>query len=269
MKWYFLAILFLGLTLFSSCSDLEAESTPKAKSAQKSKAKPAKKKTAKPAPRKKPKSEKITNKNVREKLLAYGEQHPESKVLIKTRLGNITVKLYEDTPMHRANFLMLVKKKYYDDTFFYRVIPDFVIQGGNTDDDAAMGKRSRIGTYTIPPEVKPEYIHKRGAIAMARVMDDKTNPNKHSSPYNFYIVDGFVHTDDDLYVANLETGYKQPPAQANIYKTIGGIAALDSDFTVFGEVIKGFDVIDKISEVERDNQDWPKENVVIEMEVLK
>ncbi|GIR57685.1 MAG: hypothetical protein CM15mP65_02660 [Crocinitomicaceae bacterium] len=133
----------------------------------------------------------ITNQNVIQKLKSFGTSNPETRILIETTFGNIKLKLYEDTPLHRANFIMLIKKGFYDSTLFYRVINHFMIQGGNSDDNKMFNRIAKIGNYKIPSEVLPHHIHKRGALAMAvqeQYYQDISKQDKSSSAYNFYII---------------------------------------------------------------------------------
>lgn len=238
----------------------------------------------------------------------------EPKVKIVTNYGNITLKLYEVTPEHTANFLKLVENKFYDGQLFHRVIRDFMIQAGDPNSvDAAPGIQLGSGgpDYTIKAEFNDTLIHKRGALAAAR-QGDNINPEKRSSGSQFYIVQGKTYTDEEL--TQLETQMQQglfleiarklykieknksdsaglklsheelaataqadafeiyakekpfkfTQQQRNIYKTIGGTPHLDGGYTVFGEVVEGFDVLKKISEVETDSNGRPKTNVVIE-----
>lgn len=204
----------------------------------------------------------LDNQNVTEVLTKYGEQNPETVVLISTRLGDIKVKLYKETPLHRANFIRLAKKKYFDGTVFHRVIQDFIVQGGGFDTP-----RPSVGKYTIPSEIKPEFIHKRGALAMAREYEN--NPEKRSAFHDFYIVQTKKMTLPELQASAKEHKIKLTPLQINTYTTIGGAPHLDNQHTVFGEVIAGMDVVDKIAAVKTDKGGWPIEDVVIKMVVIE
>lgn len=175
-------------------------------------------------------------------------------VLMQTTMGDIVIRLSDSAPLHRDNFLKLVKVGFYDSVLFHRVIKDFMIQGGDPDSKrAAAGKPLGNGGpgYTVPAEFRKTLFHKKGVIAAART-GDNMNPTKASSGSQFYIVQGKVFTDAGL--DSVETfrlnGRKIPIEQRAVYKTIGGTPHLDQGYTVFGEVVKGLDVIDKIATTE-------------------
>ncbi len=172
-------------------------------------------------------------------------------VLLQTNNGDIVVRLSDSTPLHRDNFLKLVKTHYYDSVLFHRVIRNFMIQGGDPNSKhAAAGESLGNGgpAYRIPAEFRQTLFHKKGVIAAAR----DGNPQKASSGCQFYIVQGKIFSDAGL--DSLETirlnGRKIPLDQRAVYKTIGGTPHLDQNYTVFGEVIKGLDVVDKIAAVQ-------------------
>lgn len=209
----------------------------------------------------------------------------EPVVKIETTQGTIVVKLYNETPLHRDNFLKLVKEKFYNGVLFHRVIADFMIQGGDPDSktakpDALLGEGD-VG-YTIPAEFRtPAIYHKKGALAAARTGDDE-NPTKASSGCQFYIVEGKTFTDsqlDDMQTSKIarygssstnDSTYKFSAKARADYKTIGGTPHLDGNYTVFGEVIKGLDVVEKISKVKTNKQDRPVEDVkVLKMKRIK
>jgi len=174
-------------------------------------------------------------------------------VLLQTSMGDIVIRLSDSTPLHRDNFLKLVKVGFYDSILFHRVIKDFMIQGGDPDSKSApAGKQLGNGgpKYTIPAEFVPTLFHKKGVIAAARTSDN-VNPLKASSGSQFYLAQGKVFTDAEL--DNLEKtrlgGVKIPADQREVYKTIGGIPHLDRNYTVFGQVVKGIETIDKIAAV--------------------
>jgi cyclophilin family peptidyl-prolyl cis-trans isomerase len=194
-------------------------------------------------------------------------------VVIETTSGNITIKLYDETPIHKENFLELVSKKYYDGLLFHRVIEDFMIQTGDSDSkNAKPGQALGFGgaSHTIPAEFNKNYYHKKGALAAAR-QGDNINPNKESSGSQFYIVKGKVLHDKELdFMEQRGMHIKFTDEQRNVYKTIGGTPHLDYSYTVFGEVINGLEVIDKISSVETDKNNRPLEDVkIIKMYVKK
>lgn len=243
-------------------------------------------------------------------------------VELETSLGNIKLKLYENTPKHSENFLKLVEEGHYDGLIFHRVIKDFMVQGGASDSRGA-DKSKMVGVtdpgYMIDAEIIPEYFHKKGALCAAR-LGDEMNPEKKSSAEQFYIVQGKTYTDEELkgmenqrlmskknqfgrklvmdrqqeyngYAAAGQQskmdslsdfvkttidkefenyqGHLIPEAQKEVYKTVGGVPFLDTEYSVFGEVVEGMDVIDKIAAVKTDKTDRPEENVVILKAVLK
>ena len=245
------------------------------------------------------------------------ENQKETMLKIETSLGDIKVKLYNETPKHRDNFIKLAKEGMYNGTLFHRVIKDFMVQAGDPDSkNAPKGKMLGAGDvgYTIPAEfVYPKYFHKKGALSAAR-QGDNVNPKKESSGCQFYIVTGKVFNDSTLLgmesqmnenkinvifntlaqkhmkeiykmrKANDENGLydlqeklfaeaqemaaKQPefhftPEQIEAYTTVGGTPHLDGEYTVFGEVVKGLDIVDKIQQVKTDRSDRPEEDVKI------
>ena len=238
-----------------------------------------------------------------------------AKVKIQTTLGDITVCLYDETPLHRDNFLKLVNEGYYDGTLFHRVIKNFMIQGGDPESkDAPAGKMLGTGGpgYNVPAEILPQFIHKRGALAAAR-QGDEVNPERQSSGSQFYIVWGQTYNDgqmkqlakqlqmqaeqqtfnrlasehrkeimelrrnrdqaglmdlqNDLIAQTkalmAEQNFGLTPEQIEAYTTVGGTPHLDGQYTVFGEVVEGLDIVGKIQEVETLRGDRPKEDVKI------
>lgn len=184
----------------------------------------------------------------------------KTKVKIETVYGPIVVMLYDGTPLHRDNFLKLTKEKFYDSLLWHRVIPGFVIQGGDPQSKAApAGAPLGEGEYgaRIPAEIKPEYFHKRGALGMAR----DQNPEKASSGCQFYIVVGKKFDDAALDKAQQRSGHTIPQDQREVYKTLGGTPHLDGGYTVFGEVISGMDAVDKIANLPRNKMDRPDTDV--------
>ncbi len=187
--------------------------------------------------------------------------------IIRTNQGNITIKLYDDVPFHTENFIKLVSENFYDSLLFHRVIKDFMIQTGDPVSKYAKPGQflGRGGVdYTVPAEFRKEHYHKKGALAAAR-MPDNVNPEKASSGSQFYIVKGKTYTDEELdYMENNGIHIKFTEDQRRIYKTLGGSPHLDYSYTVFGEVISGFPVLDKISVAETDRNNRPLSNIRIE-----
>ena len=187
-------------------------------------------------------------------------------LLISTSQGNITIKLYDDVPMHQENFRELVSKHFYDSLLFHRVIKDFMIQAGDPDSKYAKpGQFLGRGdvNYTIPAEIRKEFYHKKGAVAAAR-LPDNINPEKASSGCQFYIVQGKTFTDQELdYLEDNDIHIKFTEEQRNVYKSLGGSPHLDYSYTVFGEVIEGLSVLDKISLAETDKNNRPLTDIRI------
>jgi cyclophilin family peptidyl-prolyl cis-trans isomerase len=181
----------------------------------------------------------LNDSNVMEFLLDYDKTHKENTVRITTDFGTIDIKLFEETKFHRSNFIYLTKKQYFNDTQFYRVIQNFVIQGGNSDDRETYIKRRNIGKYLLPNDYDKGFKHHRGMVSMPSKNVD--NPYKKASPFEFFIV-----------------------------QQQGGAHHLNGDYTIFGTVIRGMDVVDKIAAVPTDASDWPLQNVYIKtVEILK
>jgi peptidyl-prolyl cis-trans isomerase B (cyclophilin B) len=199
---------------------------------------------------------------------AYSQTHIAK---IVTNYGTIKIMLYDSTPLHRDNFIKLANDHYYDSLLFHRVIKNFVIQAGDptskhASDTAKLGDGD-LG-YTIPAEIMPDkYYHKLGAVGMAR----DENPAKASSACQFYIVQGKVANDSTFIKSKQRTGgYETPEAHKYVYRTDGGIPHLDSRYTVFGEVVSGINIIDKIASVETDSNDRPKKEVrIISIRMVK
>lgn len=193
------------------------------------------------------------------------------KVKISTRYGDMVVVLYDETPQHRDNFIKLVNEGYYDGTLFHRVMQDFMIQGGDPDSRDAQPNQG-LGKggpgYTIEAEFVPEFYHKKGALAAAR-QPDQVNPEKRSSGSQFYVVQGKRYTDAELNQMAKRTGAFYTPEQIKVYQTIGGTPFLDTDYTVFGEVVDGMEVIDKIAAVKTSAQNRPVEDVEMTLSLIK
>lgn len=257
----------------------------------------------------------------------FSQTFSKETILISTSLGNMKVKLFNETPKHRDNFLKLVREHFYDSLLFHRVIEEFMIQGGDPDSKHAEPKKL-LGdgdlNYTIPAEIVPALCHKKGMLCAARNGDD-VNPEKASSACQFYIVQGKKRTDDDLksyekrinkpIIAKIKedilnkpentilkekiTAFKAtqnndslmvyfkimnklvdeeyaktphytfPPEHQAIYKTIGGTPHLDSQYTIFGEVIEGLDVIDKIAAVGKNKDDRPLIDIRMTVKIIE
>jgi cyclophilin family peptidyl-prolyl cis-trans isomerase len=231
---------------------------------------------------------------------------------LKTTLGNITLRLYNETPVHRDNFIKLVNSHVFDDVTFHRVIKDFMIQTGDPETKTGYIRKNNdtLTTYTIPAEFNPSLFHKRGALAAAREGND-INPEMRSSGTQFYIVQGIRYTDETLKQAeerirnnkkqalyinilkqisdsntisgsglkeseiqekatlrmfeimSSEPAYSIPESQKEVYKTLGGVPRLDGTYTVFGEVIDGMDIVDRIASVKTNDKDKPESDIRI------
>ena len=187
---------------------------------------------------------------------AQTTEEKETVVVIKTSMGTIKAKLYNDTPLHRDNFIKLVNEGWYNGSPFHRVINEFMIQGGQNKDG-----RLDPG-YTVPAEFKSNHFHKKGVLAAAR-QGDQVNPKKASSGSQFYIVQGKVYDDKTLDMYESRMGKVFGARERQAYKTVGGTPFLDGEYTVFGEVIEGLDVVDKIAAVKTGRMDVPVEPVTI------
>lgn len=193
-------------------------------------------------------------------------QEVETLVLIDTDMGKIKVKLFNDTPQHRDNFIKNVKEHRYDGLLFHRVIKQFMIQGGDINSkEAPIEQHLGDGDpgYTIPAEiVYPKYFHKRGMLCAARTSDDE-NPERASSGSQFYIVTGKFYTEMELDKMEKAENRTFTPEERQAYMLEGGAPNLDNKYTVFGEVIKGMKVVDKIQFVETNEDDRPLKNIKI------
>jgi cyclophilin family peptidyl-prolyl cis-trans isomerase len=169
-------------------------------------------------------------------------------VLMRTDSGDMVLRLHDSTPLHRDNFIRLVKSDYYEGIGFHRIIAGFMIQAGDERTKPTADTNKLMKSYTLPAEFVPAYFHKKGVLAAAR-MGDNVNPKKESSGVQFYIVQGRVHNDVSL--DSVETyrlnGRKIPAAHREVYKMLGGSPHLDQNYTIFGEMVRGFDVLDKIA----------------------
>lgn len=184
-------------------------------------------------------------------------------VEINTEFGDMKVLLYDETPLHRDNFIKLLNEGYFDSLLFHRVISGFMVQGGDPESkNAPPGKPLGGGGpgYTIPAEFRPNLFHKKGALAAAR-QPDGVNPAKESSGSQFYIVQGNVLTEGELDLWESRLGLTFPDDHRQVYLTVGGSPQLDKGYTVFGEVVEGQDVIDLIASVPVDGNNRPVSDV--------
>ena len=259
-KMYWLSAIILVL-LFAACN---STSEP-AKNSEVAKQKPKAEQVDKPNAEK-PKERWPKRGEIKEYFTEYGKANPETHVMLKTSFGNIELELFEDTPLHRANFIHHIKRGLYERTVFYRVAPDFVIQGGNSDHDKTNERRKKVDSYYIPNEVKPHHFHQRGALAAA--MNYQNNPENNSSQYDWYIVIGKTFSADLLDATAKEYNMDIPDDHRSVYIEKGGAPHLDGKHTVFGRVISGMDVVEEISKVRRDGSDWPFNDIIIDYEIL-
>jgi cyclophilin family peptidyl-prolyl cis-trans isomerase len=192
-------------------------------------------------------------------------------VKIATSKGDCIVMLYDQTPLHRDNFLKLAKEGFFNGTLFHRVIKDFMIQGGDpTSKNAKPGAMLGDGgpKYTIPAEFNDSLFHKKGVLAAARE-GDAVNPKKASSGSQFYLVQGKVYNDDQLNSLANQRSNGISIEQRNIYKTIGGTPFLDTKYTVFGEIVKGLEMVDAIANEATGLANRPVKDVAMTVTVLK
>ncbi|MEO6347156.1 MAG: peptidylprolyl isomerase [Aquaticitalea sp.] len=225
-----LLVLVCCCLLIFNCEDKQSHQKNKSSNIDSSEIKKEQKKSA---PEKSiSKYPQLTDANALSFLQVYDQENKEDKVRITTDFGTIDIQLYPETKYHRANFVFLIKRHYFENTQFYRVVKNFVIQGGNSDDIEITERRRKIGTYLLPPDTKQPYKHDRGTISMPS--SEIENAYKMASPFQFFIV--------------------QAP---------NGAHHLDGQYTAFGKVIAGMDVVDKIAEVKTDDAQWPLHNVYI------
>ncbi len=194
---------------------------------------------------------------------------PGTRIKISTDSGSMVIRLYDETPLHRDNFVKLVKEGFFDSLLFHRVIPEFMIQGGDpTSKQATPGSMLGSGgdnMERIPAEFNPNLIHKKGVLAAAR----DNNPEKKSSACQFYIVQGKTATDMELQQIEQRNGLTYTEEQKNIYKTIGGTPFLDGSYTVFGEMESGWETINKIAGMARDDNNRPLTDIRMKIQLLK
>jgi len=232
-------LLLVFITLFLSCEDTKKASikkeTPLPITEKKSSQKIEKEATIEVT-----KYPKITQENVVEFLMKYGKENPETKVRITTLQGIIEVELFKDTPLHRANFIYLAKQGYFNDTFFHRLVPNFIIQAGSSDNKSTSKKRSSIGdNYRIPYEKGSGSIHQKGTLSGAKYY--RKNPDNMSVPFEFFIFLG--------------------PKSSTKH--------LNGKYTIFGKVTKGMEVVNTIADLPTDDGEWPIDNVYIKVEVVE
>lgn len=206
----------------------------------------------------KPKGPVITQENVREVLTRYGKENPENEVIIETSHGIMRLKLYEGTPLHRANFVKLIKEGFYDEAEFYRIVYEFMIQGGDLNQKL---------NYKIPAEFNPKYFHKKGALSMARVTEN--NPEMQSASTDFFIIQGGGYSEEDVEIEAKNLGLTLTPEQKQAYLTAGGYMDLDQKYTVFGEVTEGFEVIDLIAKEKVFNEDKPLKKIPLKIRLVE
>lgn len=194
------------------------------------------------------------------------------RVEMLTTEGRMVFILFDDTPQHRDNFLKLVNSHTYDGLLFHRVIKNFMIQGGDPKSrDAKPGQMLGDGTlgYTIPAEIRKEHFHRKGALCAARMGDD-VNPKKESSASQFYIVQGQVWDNETLDKMSKRFGKEFSDEQREVYTTNGGTPHLDGEYTVFGQLVEGMDIVDRIASVKTAAADRPVEDVrIIRVTVIK
>lgn len=222
---------FSGAFLFFSCQNAD-----KVKPNPKKSSNPEK--TASKTPTTEIKNEGICSNNAVAFLKDYGQKNKATLVQLHTSFGTVTLRLFEDTPLHRASFLYLTQQGYFDTTCFYRIVSGFIVQGGNSDRLETAALRNKFNQYRIPAEFRKNRKHVRGSLAAAR--DWNNNPKKKSTPFEFYLVQS-----------------RKPQAH------------LDFEHTVFGEVIEGMEIIDAIANVPVDAYEWPKKDLLIKMTLLK
>jgi peptidyl-prolyl cis-trans isomerase B (cyclophilin B) len=192
------------------------------------------------------------------------------KIRLTTDSGIIVIRLYDSTPLHRDNFIKLVRQHFYDSLLFHRVIKDFMIQGGDPESKNAP-PAIELGNggpgYTIPAEFDTSLFHKKGVLAAARE-GDQVNPQKASSGSQFYIVQGKIYSDAEMDAIEIKKGIKIPENHRAVYRTIGGTPFLDMNYTVFGELESGNEVVDKIASAARDANNRPLQDIRMKMEII-
>lgn len=211
----------------------------------------------------------ITDATCSEFLAEWTSEHPEllgKLIEVETKFGTLTLEIFDDVPLHAANFRYKVERGYYAPSEFVRVVPEFVVQGGNSEDPRAQEMRWLIGKHTLPSEFRDQYRHFRGALAMGRTY--KGNPDKRSSSYDFYLVVGRKVSAVELQQIEREKGVTFSDAQRKRYYAEGGTPHLDKEHTVFGRLVKGFEVLDALSQVDTDDSDWPLQRLEMRVSVV-
>ena len=208
----------------------------------------------------------ITGENVVEKLTQYGKENPETIVKIYTTKGKIKVKLFKDTPLHRANFILLAKSGFFNGVYFSRVSKKFMAQFGGSYDDLQRNIQDTIGNFTIPSEMSHHHFHKKGALAAARSYNN--NPDKRSSSDEFYMVEGQKFSDLTLDHYAYENKYTFTSAQRKYYNSNVGAAHIDGEHTVFGQIIEGYNVVPKLTNVPTDSQEWPTTDIYVDSVII-
>jgi peptidylprolyl isomerase len=178
----------------------------------------------------------IPQDSVRAFFTRYGNKNPETRVRMSTRFGDIDIELFEETPIYRASFIWLVKNNYYDQTVVHRVVPRFVVQAGDSDSRIIATKRTSAGNYKLEPNFLPDVKHAYGTVSAAKQWED--NPENWHNPFDFFI-------------------------------SLRATNHLDGEHTIFGRVVSGMDVAEKISRVDRDEGDWPIQDIYLDMSVIK
>ncbi len=203
---------------------------------------------------------------------AISVKPPTDKLVqLKTSQGTMIIKLFDETPQHRDNFLKLAEEGYYDSLLFHRVIQGFMVQGGDPNSkgaDAGVRLGSGGPGYQVPAEFNEALIHQKGALAAART-GGPSNPDKKSSGSQFYLVHGTPVDENQLNMLERRRGSVYSEEAKAVYSDLGGTPFLDMDYTVFGQVIEGLEVIDAIAGMETGSGDRPKENVTMVIEVIK
>jgi peptidyl-prolyl cis-trans isomerase B (cyclophilin B) len=197
----------------------------------------------------------------------WNEHRQANRLRLETDSGEVIIELAEAAPLHSANLHYKTSRNYYSPSEFVRVVPEFVVQGGNSEDPLAQERRWLIGKHTLPAEFTDELFHHRGAVAMGRTYEG--NPEKRSASYDFYIVVGRKVAAQELFKLEQEKGFAYPDWAKERYLTEGGAPHLDREHTVFGRVVEGMEVVDKLSRVRTDASDWPVKRLEFRMAVAE